>query len=120
MKRGRLFGFILMIAIGLAVGLLYGWVINPPEVKNTTLASLRKDYQADYVLMVAEAYLVNQDVGSAVKMLSNLGSSAPLEPVQKALLTAQEIGYSIQDLQLIANLERGLRQVTAPVELATP
>ena len=49
----RWFLFFLSIALGLAAGLYYGWVINPVEYVNTTPDTLRVDYQADYVLMVA-------------------------------------------------------------------
>jgi hypothetical protein len=83
MKRGRLFGFLLMILLGLSVGLVYGWVINPPEVKNTTLSALRGDYKADYVLMVAESFSVDQDSTAALKSLKYLNPSDPIQVVVK-------------------------------------
>ena len=51
---------LILAIIGIALGLLYGWVIEPVKFVDTTPASLRADYQTDYVLMVAEAYRSDQ------------------------------------------------------------
>jgi hypothetical protein len=45
--------FLIAIAVGLALGLLYGWVLSPVKYVDTTPNTLRADYQTDYVLMVA-------------------------------------------------------------------
>jgi hypothetical protein len=38
---------------GLALGLVYGWRINPVQYTDITPDVLRIDYRSDYVLMVA-------------------------------------------------------------------
>lgn len=110
MKNRKLIGFFLAIALGLVAGLFYGWMVNPGQAKNTTLSSLRSDYKADYVLMVAEAYPQQGDVADAILILQQLDRSDPLLVVQNALQTAQQLGYSQTDLQSIAGLEIRLRQ----------
>lgn len=110
MKRKRLVGFILAIALGMTAALLYGWFIHPAAPASTTLASLRSDYQADYVLMVAESYPQSEDIPYAIEMLRYLNQSDPLRAVDQALLTAQQLGYSDANLHLMASLEIRMRQ----------
>jgi hypothetical protein len=108
LKNRKLIGFILAIVLGLAAGLFFGWLVNPGQVRNTSLSSLRSDYQADYVLMVAEAYPQQADLAEAIVLLQQLDKKDPLAVVQRALVTAQQLGYSQADLQSIANLEKRL------------
>lgn len=108
MKNRKLIGFILAIVLGLAAGLFYGWLVNPGQVRNTSLNSLRSDYQTDYVLMVAEAYPQQVDMAEAIVLLQQLDKKEPLMAVQKALVTARQLGYSQIDQQSIADLEQRL------------
>lgn len=103
-------GFLLAILLGLAAALVYGWGFAPAEPKNTSLASLRSDYQADYVLMVAEAYPETGDTASAVALLKELNANDPLKAVDQALLTAQALGYSDADMHQMAALEIRVKQ----------
>src|SRR3989304_3891981 len=50
------------LVLGVATGLIYGWIISPVEYINTAPDSLRADYRTDYVLMVAQAYAVEDDL----------------------------------------------------------
>ena len=121
MKRSRLFGFIIAILIGLAAGLLYGWVINPVGVKNSTLDSMRSDYQTDYVLMVAEAYSVDQNTAAAIEMLNEVSPDDPKKAVQQALLTAQELGYSEREMRALTGLEMAFpEEMITATEASTP
>ena len=51
-RKVLLFG----ILLGLALGLLIGWVLWPLEVVNLSPANLRSDFQRDYILWVAREY----------------------------------------------------------------
>ncbi len=95
--------------LGIAGGILYGWVINPVKFVDTTPASLRADYRTDYVLMVAESYQANQDTGLASRRLAILGAEPPAALAQAALQSAQQTGYSPADVALIQDLTRGLQ-----------
>jgi len=97
----RWFRFLLVTLIGIAVGLLYGWVINPVEYIDTTPDTLRVDYKTDYVLMVAEVYASEQDTSLAVRRLAQLGDDPTTEMIRRAILFAEEHGYSDIDLRLM-------------------
>jgi hypothetical protein len=105
LKNRRLIGFIFAIALGLAAGLFYGWVVAPSPARNATLSSLRADYQTDYVLMVAEAYPQEADIAAAVDKLKELDEKDPLVVVENALMTAQQLGYSQNDIQSLLKLK---------------
>ena len=99
--------FALAIALGVGLALFYGWVLNPVELVNTTPATLRIDYQTDYVLMVAEAYHHEEDINLAVCRLALLGGEAR-EKVAESLVFAVEAGYTADDLALMDTLADAL------------
>ncbi len=106
---GRWIRFIITIGIGLAAGLIYGWLINPVEYVNTAPDSLRKDYRTDYVLMVAEAYHNENSLSLAARRLAMLGDQAPEEIVNQAIDYARQIDYSAPDLELMQTLADRLK-----------
>jgi len=100
--------FIFSILIGVAIGLLYGWIIQPVRYADTPLKSLSQDYQTDYVLMVAEAYSFDQNLAAATRALDNLGSAPPQETIHQAILRAEQAGYNGRDLELMRSLQSAL------------
>lgn len=94
----------------MAAAMVYGWGFAPARPANTSLASLRKDYQADYVLMVAESYPNPADTAAAVALIKQLDPGDPLKAVDQALLAAQSLGYSQSDLRSMVNLELRVKQ----------
>ena len=113
MKNSRLVGFVVFILLGIGIGLIYGWMISPADVKSTTLASLRADYKADYVLMVSEVYASDPDIENATGLLEDVSPKEPLAAVQNALLVGQQFGYSESEMRSLANLELALRDSLA-------
>ncbi len=103
--------FLIAIGIGIAVGLTYGWVINPVEYVDTTPNSLREDYKADYVLMVAEAYAAEKDPALAARRLALLGDTPPVEIVRQVMIYATQVqpGYAEADLDLMSRLASALQ-----------
>ena len=63
--------------LGLALGLLYAWVINPVQWTDATPDLLRADYQADYLKAAIDSYSVNRDVDLAVSRYQSLGAAGP-------------------------------------------
>lgn len=108
MRRKRLVWFVMMIALGLAAGLYYGWVINPVQYVDVPPQSLRADYKADYVLMVAEIYGADGDLAAAEQRLAFFGSVPAADVVSEGIVTAQTIGYAEHDLQLMSRLSMDL------------
>ncbi len=110
MRKGRLIGFVLAILLGIAAGLIYGWLYYPAVVSASSPQSLRADYKADYVLMVAELYATDGDLENAVDHLERIKPGDPIGAVQRGLLTAQEMEYADWEMRLIADLEIALQQ----------
>lgn len=97
-------GFLIAILLGAILGLLYGWVVNPVEYVDTAPDSLRVDFKTDYVLMVAEAYRMEDSLGLAARRLALLGDAAPRDVIAEASLSAVQLGYSALDLALMQKL----------------
>jgi hypothetical protein len=105
----RIFWFLVAIILGMVGGIYYGRVINPVQYVNTTPDALREDYKADYALMVAEIYQVDQNLALAARRLSLIGSQTPAQQVQLAITAGRQIGYSHLDLELLASLASDLQ-----------
>ena len=97
-----------MIIIGLSLGLFYGRVLSPVEVVDTNPTSLRVDYKADYVLMVAETFSIVQDPTLALCSLGKLGSS-PKSSIENATIFAVQNKYAPEDLVLLNILYEHLK-----------
>ena len=120
MQSKRVFWFCVSIAIGVVAGLVFGWVVEPRRFAESAPDTLRADYKADYVLMVAEVYQKDRDLTLAVSRLALLGSNLPLRSVQEAIITGSELGYTRQDLQLLGKLSQALGSPPAsPTPAAT-
>jgi hypothetical protein len=112
--------FFIAILVGVALGLLYGWVFNPVEYVDTTPDSLREDYKADYVLMVAEIYQRERDPALAAARLMFLGEQNPLVVLQNTIDFAAQVGYSQTDLALLNLLNEALQNWAQPPEGGAP
>ncbi len=104
--------FLLVMVIGIAGGLLYGWILNPVKYVDTTPDTLRIDYKTDYVLMVAETYHADKNLDLAIQRLAILGEPT-VEITVQAILFAEQNGYTDNDLILMRALS-GALQLRAP------
>jgi hypothetical protein len=66
----------LSVVLGLAFGLLVGWVIFPVQWTDATPAYLREDLQIDYMRMVLDSYSVNRNADLAMDRYESLGAAA--------------------------------------------
>ena len=114
MRKARLIGFVVAILLGVAGGLVLGWLYFPAEITTTSLQDLRADYKTDYVLMVAETYATDGDAQHALDLLTKINPDNPLRTVQQGLLTAQHLGYEDWEMRYLADLEIGIRNYSAP------
>jgi hypothetical protein len=106
--------FFVVIIIGIALGLIYGWVVDPVDYVDTNPNSLRDDYKTDYVLMVAEIYSADQDAESAVIRLTFLSDPSPVISVENAMIFAVGTGYAPEDLRKLRDLADALAPLTQP------
>lgn len=61
------------LVIGIAFGLLVGWVAWPLEFTEADPTILEESYQRDYTLMIASAYWLDDDLTLARQRLNSLG-----------------------------------------------
>jgi hypothetical protein len=108
------------IIIGLAAGLVYGWVIQPVEYIETSPAVLRQDYRSDYILMVAEAYSGDDDLEIARIRLAALGPNPPAAFVVEAIDFGLENNYTQSELDTLNRLVTDLRSIPAAPEIDSP
>ena len=112
--------FIISILVGLGLGLLYGWVINPVDYVDTTPDTLRIDYKTDYVLMVAEAYQGDINPELAARRLALLGDERPSDIVYQAILFAEKAGYTGADMTRLGDLYNALQAYDLTWETPAP
>jgi hypothetical protein len=67
---------IVLLVIGLAIGLTWGYVIDPVDFVDATPSYLRADLQEDYLRMAIDSYRLNPDPNLAVQRWQNLGAGA--------------------------------------------
>jgi hypothetical protein len=102
--------FLVVIIVGLGLGLLYGWVVNPVSFQDTTLSNLRIDYKTDYALMVAEVYHQENDLEWALTRLTLLEDPSPMASVENALRFASEADYTLPDMFLLRDLHNAIEE----------
>ncbi len=115
-RRRRLIFFILMVAVGIAAGVAYGWGVNPVQSTDTGPQSLGLGFKTDYVLMAAEIYPAEGDPVMAMARLSYLGEGPVLQTLDEALAFAQENQYPPKDLQLMADLRQAVAATLAEAQ----
>ena len=95
---------VLALLAGIGLGIAYGRYVDPVDYIDTTPDTLRADYQADYVLMTAEAYRTEQDPGMAARRLAIFGTKSPASIAADGLAYARANGFSDSDVVMIQEL----------------
>jgi len=110
-RKRRLFFFILMIVLGIAAGVAYGWLVNPVQYGDTGPATLGMDFKTDYALMTAEIYNTEADPVMAMARLSYLSDDPVLQIMDETLAFAQQQKYDLTDLQLMSDLRLAIAEI---------
>jgi hypothetical protein len=113
MRSKRLLWFFLMILLGLLAGMLYGWFINPVQHIDDAPNNLRADYKADFILMTAEIYHMDQNLEEAVRRLGMVSRLDPDQAAAEGLATARGLAYSVEDLALMERMYLDLQNRAA-------
>jgi hypothetical protein len=100
---------IIALLAGIGIGIAYGWHVDPVDYFDTTPDTLRADYQADYVLMAAEAYRSEQDPGLAARRLAIFGTKSPSAIAADGLAYARANSFSDPEIALIQELVTALQ-----------
>ena len=109
MSTTRWVFIVLALLAGIGIGIAYGWYVDPVEYFDLPPDSLRADYEADYVLMTAEAYRAEQDPGLAARRLAIFGTKSPSAIAADGLAYALSNGYSDAEIVLIQELVTALQ-----------
>jgi hypothetical protein len=109
MKSYRWVFVIIALIAGAGMGLAYGWFVDPVDFFDLTPDTLRADYKADYVLMTAEAYRLEQDTGLAARRLAIFGTQSPSAIAAQGLAYAKTHGFADADIVLIQELVTALQ-----------
>jgi hypothetical protein len=88
------------LALGLGVGLVYAWVLRPAHTEADP-ASLRADYRAGYIQLVAQSFAVDGDIDRARTRLAALGEA---DPAQTVTALAQRTAASGGDPEMVRSL----------------
>ena len=102
------FLFLVVIASGIAIGLYYGWVINPATPQSTSISALRIDYQTDFALMTAELYHAQPDLTLAMGLLNHLQNPPSISMMNEFIAYAEANNYAHDDILLLQNLASSL------------
>jgi hypothetical protein len=108
MKSWRVFLLFAALMIGVASGLVYGWLVNPVEYVDTSPDTLRIDYLTDIVLMVSDIYSKDHDLQGAFIRLSLLNSTDVSQLVDTCLDYARQMNFSPRDISYIINLREAI------------
>ena len=111
---------LLGLAIGLVLGLLYGWVVQPVEYVDTAPNTLREDYRSDYVLAIAEAYQADQEIEQAQMHLATLGPDPSVNYVVDAIDYGVAHNMAQRDLETLNELAVALRDLPSAPEIGSP
>jgi len=123
MSRGAWFPLVAGLVLGLAAGLFYAWRVNPVEYTDTAPSSLRADFKASYLSLIASAYSSTSDLARARARLEVFADPDPatsLAALAQQLLAA---GVPTTEAGALAALAEALGSRTptlSPLQTATP
>lgn len=102
------------LILGIIIGVLYAWVLNPVEWVNGEPSQLRSDLQEDYLRMAIDSYLVNSDADLAVQRFESLGETGP----EALAAVAEDPGdlstTAIQSFRALLQIEGEVSQTPEP------
>ena len=117
-----LIGLSLGLFIGVLVGLLYAYVINPIEWVDVPMELTRKDLQEDYLRMAIISYRQTKNEAEAIQRWKELGDNGPEVLVtiksfpgslpQDAILEFEGLISSLRDTAATSSSDCGIAQST--------
>ncbi len=102
------------LLIGLALGLVYAWVINPVAYTNTDPASLSGNYKEAYRSLIAAAYGADGNLERARARLGLLKDSRPAEILAAQAQSVLANGGPSEDARRLALLAAALGKTPSP------
>ena len=111
------------LAVGIALGILYAWIIAPVRYVNTAPNTLRSDFKDQYRLLIAVSYASTHDLARAKSRMDLLGDSDPVQVLsaqaQRLLAAGQPFNVVQQVAMLADDLQSGVAHLP-PTATTTP
>lgn len=108
------------LAVGIGLGLIYTWVLVPAPYANLSPDTLRQDFESDYILGVAQAYSVDNNLPAARDRLAALR----LRDVGAEVLARTEALVALRaresDLRAMARLSLALGATSPTIQPYLP
>jgi hypothetical protein len=99
-------------AAGLAVALAIGWWLAPAQLANSDPSALHPDYRDEYVLMIAAAYEVEQDIELVKERLLLLNPESVADPLLELAERRAQAGNDEEEVARLARLAWVLGETT--------
>ena len=115
-SRPALYNLLFGLLVGLAASLYYAWEIAPVQYVDNSPHALRGGDAHDYLLLIAQTYVVEQDISRAHL---RLGTLALEEPAQFVAGRAEEMiaaGFNTADIRAMAVLAQALGATTPAMD----
>jgi hypothetical protein len=115
-----LLSLLVAFLIGLGIALYIGWVQFPRQRSDSTADMLDQRYQDEYAVMIAQGFLAENDVTSALERLRLLqveNVPAYVQDVTERFITTSR---SIDDIRALVALSEGLGRLTPIMEPYRP
>ncbi len=116
-NKSRLSLFLISLAIGTIIGLVYGWILRPVEYVDSIPNSFRSDYKTDYVIMVAESFCEDRDMDLARLRLASLGPEPPETYLSEAIVYAHKHSLRSHDQELLEEFLKELIKLSSTAEI---
>lgn len=113
-RRGSMY-LITGLVLGVAIGLVYSWVISPVEYVNAAPDALREDFKSQYLTLVAAAYMSSGDLERAKARLNELGDADFAQLVAIEAQRALAEGRPDSETSALGLLAAALGQAPTPV-----
>jgi hypothetical protein len=118
MSRNGWISLLIGIAVGLAAGMAYAWAIDPVEYLDTAPASLRSDFRADYMALIASAYSATGDLPRARARMALLTDSEPADTLAALAQQGLAQGRPQSEVRALAILAAALSGKAPPAALS--
>jgi hypothetical protein len=105
--------------LGIAMGLIYSWVISPVKYVDAPPYALRADYKEEYRALVAAAYLYSGDLLRAQDRLMQLKDDNPAQSVAMQAQRALAAGHPEVEIKALSQLATALSRGITPTASVT-
>ena len=106
------------LLLGLALGLVYAWMLSPVKIVDADPSTLRADFKDQYRAVIAAAYAADGDLSRTQARLALMGDADSYQALSAQAQRMQAVGDSLQSYQL-AQLASALQGI-APAALPSP